>query len=67
MPIRHPVNGATIAQERVDAIGYWHLELPHHAVILAEGLAAESYLDTGNRAVFVDRVASGGGKTSRIA
>jgi hypothetical protein len=26
--------------------------LPRHAVILAEGLPAESYLDTGNRAAF---------------
>ncbi len=31
---------------------YWHLELPHHDLILAEGLSAESYLDTGNRGAF---------------
>jgi collagen type I/II/III/V/XI/XXIV/XXVII alpha len=52
IPVRHLVNGATIVQERVDAVTYWHVELPRHAVILAEGLPCESYLDTGNRAVF---------------
>lgn len=46
-------NGATIA--RVDGlarIDYWHVELDRHDILLAEGLPAESYLDTGNRALF---------------
>ena len=30
----------------------WHVELPRHDLILAEGLATESYLDTGNRPAF---------------
>ena len=49
VPIRHLVNGATIIQEAVDRVEYWHVELPTHQVLFAEGLAVESYLDTGNR------------------
>jgi hypothetical protein len=47
------LNGMTIAQD-MDArsVEYYHVELPRHAVLLAEGLPAESYLDTGNRAMF---------------
>ena len=33
-------------------VTYHHVELDRHAVLLAEGLPAESYLDTGNRALF---------------
>lgn len=47
------VNGATIAQDRrMRRIRYHHVELDAHGVILAEGLAVESYLDTGNRCMF---------------
>lgn len=45
-------NGATIAQEFPPRVVYWHVELDAHCVLLAEGLPAESYRDTGNRAVF---------------
>jgi hypothetical protein len=47
------LNGMTITQN-LDArvVEYYHVELPRHAVLLAEGLTAESYLDTGNRAMF---------------
>jgi hypothetical protein len=31
---------------------YVHVELDRHDILLAEGLPAESYLDTGNRAAF---------------
>jgi hypothetical protein len=34
------------------AVTYYHVELDRHAALLAEGLPAESYLDTGNRAFF---------------
>ncbi len=54
VPVRYLVNGASIAQEQVDSITYWHVELPAHDVLLAEGLPAESYLDTGNRAAFAN-------------
>ncbi len=46
------VNGATIVREHPPAIAYVHVELDSHALLLAEGLAAESYLDTGNRGLF---------------
>jgi Hint domain len=52
IPIRHLVNGTTVAQEQVDEITYWHVELESHDVIMAEGLPCESYLDTGNRGAF---------------
>lgn len=52
IPIRYLVNGATIVQEQHDTATYWHVELARHGVLLAEGLAAESYLDTGNRNAF---------------
>jgi collagen type I/II/III/V/XI/XXIV/XXVII alpha len=31
---------------------YYHVELERHELLLAEGLAVESYLDTGDRASF---------------
>ena len=43
------INGATVVQERWDEVEYWHVELDRHDVILAEGMAAESYHDVGNR------------------
>jgi hypothetical protein len=54
IPVRYLVNGATIAQDEVDTVTYWHVELPAHDVIFAENLACESYLDTGNRAAFAN-------------
>ena len=54
IPVRYLLNGASIAQEECDTVTYWHVELPAHDVILAEGLPAESYLDTGNRAAFAN-------------
>ena len=39
-------------QERFDSIEYWHLELPRHDVVLAEGLAAESLLDSVSKEAF---------------
>lgn len=52
IPVRYLINGTTIVQEQVDQIGYWHIELDRHDVILAAGLPAESFLDTGNRSAF---------------
>jgi hypothetical protein len=54
VPARLLVNGATITREADwhRPITYYHVELDAHDVLLAEGLAAESYLDTGNRGVF---------------
>jgi hypothetical protein len=52
IPIRYLLNGATIRQEETDDVTYWHVELAQHAVLLADGLACETYLDTGNRTSF---------------
>ena len=52
IPVRHLVNGSSISQQARDRITYWHVELAGHDILLAEGLAAESYLDTGNRDAF---------------
>ncbi|MFC0411039.1 Hint domain-containing protein [Roseomonas elaeocarpi] len=52
VPIRHLVNGVTILREPALPVTYYHVELPEHAILLAEGLPAESYLDTGNRFAF---------------
>ncbi|GAB0118769.1 Hint domain-containing protein [Acidisoma sp. 7E03] len=55
IPVRYLVNGRTVArqpQSRFPEITYFHVELPEHAVILAEDLPVESYLDTGNRHSF---------------
>ena len=52
---RQLVNGTTIHQERDrTAVDYYHVELDEHAILLAEGLPAESYLDTGNRGFFAN-------------
>lgn len=50
IPIRYLVNGASLAQQQVARVTYYHLELPRHDIVLAEGLPAESFLDAGNRA-----------------
>lgn len=51
--VRHLVNGTSIRQDHeVGEIVYFHIELDHHDILDAEGLLAESYLDTGNRGVF---------------
>ena len=53
IPVGLLVNGTTIRQIQLPAIDYWHVELPRHEVILAEGMPAESYLDTGDRTDFL--------------
>ena len=54
IPVRLLINGGSIAQVKMDQVTYYHVELPRHDVVLAEGLPAESYLDTGNRGNFAN-------------
>lgn len=54
IPVKYLINGSSIAQTPVDAVTYYHVELSHHDVLLAEGLPTESYLDTGDRAAFTN-------------
>jgi serralysin len=55
VPARYLVNGATIlADDSVHRVRYFHVELDRHDVLLAEGMACESFLDTGNRGAFAN-------------
>ncbi len=60
IPVKLLINGGSIIQVKRNHVRYFHVELPEHAVILAEGLTVESYLDTDDRANFVD------GETMRL-
>jgi hypothetical protein len=52
---RQLINGTTIQQEKgLHPIEYFHVELDQHAILLAEGLPAESYLNTGNQGFFAN-------------
>jgi hypothetical protein len=52
---RQLINGTTIYQEKTwTTVEYFHVELDTHAILLAEGLPAESYLNTGNRGFFAN-------------
>ena len=52
-PAQLLVNGMTIVRDADrKTVTWYHVELDRHAVVLAEGAAAESYLDTGNRSMF---------------
>jgi hypothetical protein len=47
------VNGKTITQDFTRrSFEYFHVELDRFDIMLAEGAAAESYVDTGNRSMF---------------
>jgi hypothetical protein len=48
VPAQLLINGSTIRQiSRPGPIDYYHIELDPHALIIAEGVATESFLDTG--------------------
>jgi len=53
VPVKLLVNGATIRREKsCIAVTYYHIELDRHDVVIAENIALETYLDTGNRRMF---------------
>jgi hypothetical protein len=52
IPAKALTNGFSIRQVERRKITYYHIELPSHAVLFAEGAPAESYLETGNRGAF---------------
>ncbi|WP_339077659.1 Hint domain-containing protein [Acetobacter sp. AC2005] len=66
VPVRMLVNGSSIFYDRTfTSYTYYHVETSEHAVIMADGMLSESYLDTGNRASFRSTgvvIASIGGK-----
>jgi hypothetical protein len=55
IPAEKLLNGTTITRaDGLDVVQYFHIELPRHAVLYAEGAPAESFLDTGNRNMFAN-------------
>lgn len=53
VPAKHLVNGTSIVQELWCAeVTYWHVELPSHGLLVADGAVSESYFDDGNRKHF---------------
>jgi hypothetical protein len=52
IPVKALVNHSSIRQLRRPSVTYYHIELVRHAVVFAEHLTVESYLDTGNRGAF---------------
>lgn len=59
VPAKALVNGATIQQVDAGDITYYGIELDSHDMILAEGVAAETYLDDGQRNRFDNYVGDG--------
>jgi hypothetical protein len=54
IPVRYLINHRSIRQLPMNEVTYYHVELARHDVLLAEGLAVESYLDTGDRWTFAN-------------
>jgi hypothetical protein len=53
VPAKLLVNGTSIIQELwCPEVTYWHVELPAHGLLVAEGAVSESYFDDGNRKHF---------------
>ncbi|MCB8875455.1 Hint domain-containing protein [Acidisoma silvae] len=49
IPIKYLLNGSSVMQVGRTEVSYHHIELAHHDVVLANGLATETYLDIGDR------------------
>ncbi len=57
IPVRLLVNDISIVRaDNFDFVAYWHVELEQHGIVLAEGAAAESYLEWNNRSSFTRAV-----------
>ncbi|MBS0961406.1 Hint domain-containing protein [Acetobacter thailandicus] len=53
IPVRMLVNGRSVFYDKsITSYDYYHIETDEHAVIMADGVLTESYLDTGNRQAF---------------
>ncbi len=63
IPVKLLINGGSIARVPVASVTYYHLELAEHAVLLAEGIEAESYLPGADRGNF----SNGGGAVTLFA
>ena len=57
VPVEHVVNGVSIVQcEAVERVASFHVELDSHDVIVAEGAAAETFVDCDSRLMFHNAV-----------
>jgi hypothetical protein len=55
VPANKLVNGVTILRcENLDEVSYFHIELSRSALLVAEDAFAESYVDRGNRGMFLN-------------
>ena len=54
IPARYLVYDTSVTQVPVARIRYFHIELPAHAAVLAEGLPTESFLDCCGRSAFAN-------------
>lgn len=52
IPVALLINGGSVVQEAFESVEYFHVELPLHDAVLAEGLAVESFLDGAARDAF---------------
>jgi hypothetical protein len=52
VPVKHLINGKNIVQVPTTRVTYYHVELPTHDVLFAEGLPAETYLAAADRTNF---------------
>jgi hypothetical protein len=53
VPVKYLINFRTIRPDSAARhVVYYHVELPAHDIMFAEGTAVESYLDTGHKGVF---------------
>ncbi|MBF0869634.1 Hint domain-containing protein [Gluconobacter japonicus] len=53
IPARMLVNGRSISYDRsITSYDYYHIETEDHAIITADGVQTETYLNTGNRGMF---------------
>jgi hypothetical protein len=66
IPVAQLVNGASVLTcDDMDPIAYYHIELPVHSVVLAEDMPAESYVDRGDRAMFLSDTAREAGDVAQ--
>ncbi|MHC1551813.1 Hint domain-containing protein [Phyllobacterium sp. K27] len=55
VPAKLLINGTSVSQPiTLNPVDYYHIELEQHDVIWANGAMAETYLDLGNRHVFLE-------------
>jgi autotransporter passenger strand-loop-strand repeat protein len=54
IPVKYLINGSTVAQVPIDRVTYYHIELPQHDVVLAQGLPTESFLAMNDRSDYAN-------------